>query len=107
MSRRVPTGWSVGLARCLSVIAIAALGCSCGASAEATQPMSGGTRAASASCVGLTARQEYRSARPVFDGKMLPGATAGATAGAGAGEHRVLSSPARVEVTRYLKGRPC
>jgi predicted MFS family arabinose efflux permease len=82
----------------LSVIAIAALGCSCGASAEATQPMSGGTRAASASCVGLTALQEYRSARLVFDGKMLPGATAGATAGAG--EHRVLSSPARVEVTR-------
>lgn len=64
----------------------------------ATQPASGGMRAVAASCVGLTARQRYRSARLVLDGRMLAGATAGA------GDQRVLSSPARVAVTQYLKG---
>jgi hypothetical protein len=98
MSRRNPTGRSFGLARYLGVIAIAIAACLCGASARATPPTSGGTHAAAASCVGLTAREEYRFARLVFEGRMLPGAIARV------GENRVLSSPARVDVTRYLKG---
>jgi hypothetical protein len=98
MSRLVPACGSSGLARYSGVIAIAVLACSCGSSAGAAQPASGVTRAVAASCVGLTARQEYRSARLVFDGRMLAGATVGA------GGHRVLSSPARVTVSRYLKG---
>ena len=97
MSRRAPACWSSGVACYLSVIATAVLACSCGGSAGAAQPASEVTRAVAASCVGLTARQEYRSARLVFDGRMLAGATVGA------GGHRVLSSPARVAVTRYLK----
>ena len=98
MNYRAPTGRSFGHARYMGVIAIAVLAWSCGSSARATPPTSGGTRAGAASCVGLTARQEYRSARIVLEGRMLPGATASV------GDHRVLSSPARVDVTRYLKG---
>ena len=98
MSRRVPACWSSEVACYLTVIATAVLACSCGSSAGAAQPASGVTGAVAASCVGLTAREKYRSARLVFDGRMLAGATVGA------GGHRVLSSPARVAVTRYLKG---
>jgi hypothetical protein len=98
MNRRASIGRSFGLARYVGVIAIMALAGLCGASAGATPPASRGPRAAASSCVGLTARQDYRSARLVFDGRMLPGATAGV------GDHRVLSSPARIAVTRYLKG---
>jgi hypothetical protein len=97
MSRAIPA-WSSGFARYVTVIATAVLACSCGSSAGAAQPASRVTRAVAASCVGLTARQQYRSARLVFDGTMLAGATVGA------GGHRVLSSPARVTVSRYLKG---
>jgi hypothetical protein len=92
------TGRSFGLARFVGVIASAALACSCGALASAAPPTSGGTRAVAASCVGVSTGQEYRSARLVFDGRMLPGATVSTD------DHRVLSSPARVEVNRYLKG---
>jgi hypothetical protein len=49
--------------------------------------------------VGLTARQEFRAARLVFEGRMLRGATVDL------GDHRLLLSPARIKVTRYLKGR--
>jgi hypothetical protein len=51
-----------------------------------------------ASCVGLTAAQQFAAARIVFDGVMLSGPTVGS------GRRRVLSSPARVRVVRYLKG---
>jgi hypothetical protein len=98
MSRRVRGCWSSGLARYLGVLATAVLACSCGASAGVARPASRVTHAGAASCVGLTARQQYRSARLVFDGSMLAGATVVV------GRHRVLSSPARVAVTRYLKG---
>lgn len=98
MSRRVPSRWSSELALYLTVIVVAALACSCGTSAGAARPASEVTRAGAASCVGLTARRQYRLARLVFDGRMLAGPTAGT------GDHRVLSSPARVAVIRYLKG---
>lgn len=79
-------------------VVIAGLACACGTSAQAGVP-AGGTRAVAASCVGLTARQEFRAARLVFDGTMLPGPTAMAS------HRQVLSSPARLRVTKYLKGR--
>jgi hypothetical protein len=54
--------------------------------------------AVAASCVGLTAAQQFAAARIVFDGTMLPGPTVRL------GRGRVLSSPARVRIIRYLKG---
>ncbi len=77
---------------------ISGLACACGPSAQAGVP-AGGTRAVAASCVGLTARQEFKAARLVFDGTMLSGPTVMAS------HRQVLSSPARLRVTKYLKGR--
>ncbi len=82
----------------LLVVVTAGLVGACGTSARADPPTSSGTRAVAASCVGLTTRQEFKTARLVFDGTMLPGPTIPG------GYPSVLSSPARVRVTRYLKG---
>src|SRR4051794_25995679 len=54
--------------------------------------------ASAASCVAQTRAQEFRAARVVFVGVMLPGPS---TQMDGRGE---LFSPAKVRVTRYLKG---
>ena len=83
----------------ISGVVIAGLVCACGTSARADLPTSSGTRAVAASCGGLTTRHAFKAARLVFDGRMLPGPTVPA------GYRQVLSSPARVGVTRYLKGR--
>jgi hypothetical protein len=56
------------------------------------------TTAAAASCAGLSPAQQFAASRLVFVGVMLPGPT---TTYAG---HRVLGSPARMRVERYLKG---
>jgi hypothetical protein len=52
-----------------------------------------------ASCAALTPAARFAAARLVFVGRMLPGPTARL------GRRRVLGSPARLRVTRYLKGR--
>ena len=51
-----------------------------------------------ASCAGLTSAAQFADARRVFVGRMLPGPTVRV------GSRRVLGSPARMRVTRYLKG---
>jgi hypothetical protein len=51
-----------------------------------------------ASCAGLTPAAQFADARLVFVGRMLPGPTVRV------GGRRVLGSPARMRVTRYLKG---
>ena len=56
------------------------------------------TASSSASCVGLFPGAQYAGARTVFVGTMLPGPTAPV------GDQQVLSSPAQVQVSRYLKG---
>lgn len=52
-----------------------------------------------ASCAALSLKQEMRHARLVFDGKLLRGQTALV------GSSLALTSPARFEVLRYLKGQ--
>ncbi len=83
----------------LIATAIMSLMCACGTSAGATSSESNGTSAVAASCAGLSAREEFTAAKLVSDGTMLPGSTVQE------GQRRVLSSPARVRVSRYLKGR--
>jgi hypothetical protein len=51
-----------------------------------------------ASCAALTPAQQFKAARVVFDGTTLNGPTVRFDG------RRVLSSPARVRVSRYLKG---
>jgi hypothetical protein len=57
------------------------------------------TTGVAASCVAVTPAEQFRDARLVFDGTMLPGRVVVL------GRTRFLSSPARVRVLRYLKGR--
>ena len=72
----------------------------CGAVADpGSSPGAPRTRAVAASCAALTPAQQFKAAHVVFDGTMLSGPTALA------GGHPALSSPARVRVTGYLKGR--
>lgn len=51
-----------------------------------------------ASCAAVSLKQDMKHARLVFDGKLLRGQTALV------GSSSILTSPARVEVFRYLKG---
>lgn len=68
----------------------------CGSSAaHRTAIVSDGS---SASCAGLSRAQEMKHARVVIEGIMLSGPTVSI------GSSRVLMSPARVHVLRYLKG---
>jgi hypothetical protein len=68
----------------------------CGSSAaHRTAIVSGGS---SASCAGLSRAQEMKHAKVVIEGIMLSGQTVWT------GSSRVLMSPARVHVLRYLKG---
>jgi hypothetical protein len=53
---------------------------------------------AAASCVALTPAEQLARVRLVFVGLMLPGPSTRL------GGRRVLGSPARARVTRYLKG---
>jgi hypothetical protein len=55
-------------------------------------------QATAGSCVGLTAAQQLKSAAVVLVGTMLPGPTTTIE------HHRVLLSPARMRVSRYVKG---
>ena len=79
------------LAACMAMISVSAavLIGACGASSQGS---SGG------SCAALSPAQDFARARVVFLGTMLPGPTADL------GGASVLVSPARVRVTRYLKG---
>ncbi len=63
--------------------------------AAAALPVSG----SSASCAGLTRAQQFKTARVVFVGVMLPGHLVGVA------DDTQLSSPAQVRVSHYLKGR--
>jgi hypothetical protein len=68
----------------------------CGIStARRPASVSGGS---SASCAGLSRAQEMKHAKVVIEGIMLAGPTVLT------GSSRVLMSPARVHVLRYLKG---
>lgn len=106
--RSTDMGWrpSLGRARVLgdqiavSLIAIA-IACgvaACGASNGRTDPRPSTVPLGAASCAGLSERQQFKAARLVFDATMLPGPTVHE------GRRRVLSSPAHVRVSRYLKG---
>jgi hypothetical protein len=57
-----------------------------------------GTGTSAGSCATATSSEYFAAARMVFTGTMLPGPTADLSG------HRVLVSPARVRVARYLKG---
>lgn len=85
----------------LSVLAALGIaGCATGSSGTPpTKQTSSRTidHATAASCAGLTAPQQFAAAKLVFDGEMLAGAVAPTSSG-------ILASPARVRVTRYLKG---
>jgi hypothetical protein len=56
------------------------------------------TTGIAASCAVVTPAEQFKQARFVFDGTMLPGRVVRL------GNTRYLSSPARVHVLRYLKG---
>jgi len=91
------SGWAM---RCLLATAVVALVGGCGSSAR-TGGASAARPAASvavASCAGLTPAKQLEAARVVFDGTMLAGPTVAL------GRVRVLTSPARMRVRRYLKG---
>jgi hypothetical protein len=82
--------------RLLLTISAGLLIAGCGSSARhQTAIVSGGS---SASCAGLTRAQEMTHANVVIEGIMLSGPTVPT------GSSRVLTSPARVHVLRYLKG---
>ncbi len=86
----------------LAVVAAALAASGCAAAAPSAPPSALASSGAvapgtAASCVGLTRSQQFAAAKVVFDGVMLPGATAPGTNGA-------LASPARMRVTSYLKG---
>ena len=87
-SRRV-----LGLA-CASGLVVLA-GASFGLAQAASSPPGAGIRASAASCVGLTPAQQFKAARVVLVGVMLPGRSWRT------GE---LLSPAKVRVIRFLKG---
>lgn len=74
-------------------------GCGSAQVATTTAREAGGTvTGVAASCAVSSPAQQFAAARLVFVGVMLPGRVIGA------GNRRVLASPARVRVTRYLKG---
>ncbi len=100
------TGWRRSgrrhrVTRRLCGAGIASLAGSCGVSAGADHLTPSSTRtvhAVAASCAALTDNQKFASAHVVVDGTMLLGPTVPL------GRARVLSSPARVRMIRYLKG---
>src|SRR5947209_7658479 len=75
----------LGLSLCLT---------GCGAAQLAATPVR--DTAVVASCAGLSPAAQFAAARRVFVGQMLPGRTTA--------RGRVLASPARMRVERYLKG---
>jgi hypothetical protein len=84
-------------ARFLLIIGALLLPSGCGGSPKSVTGIeSGGSN--SASCAALSPAQKMKHANLVFDGKLLRGPTARF------GSSTVLTSPARVEVSRYLKG---
>jgi len=81
---------------------VALLAAGCGSShhggGDPPQPATGHTVSA-VSCAGLSPAQQQRRARVILTGTMLPGPTAVVNG------HPSLATPARMRVTRYLKGR--
>ena len=77
---------------------IAALAVACSNSTHTSSEGSGNGNSAGV-CAADAASEYFAGARTVFTGTMLPGPTADL------GGHQVLVSPARVRVTRYLKGK--
>ena len=83
----------------VSALAAGVLVAGCGGStALSTSVAPARHTAVAASCVGLSPAQELATARLVFFGRMLPGASTEL------GGRQVLGSPATVRVLRYLKG---
>lgn len=70
----------------------------CGTSAVGTRLADRTISASGGSCAALTSSQQFAAARVVLRGTTLPGPTAAANG------QPVLLSPARVRVSRYLKG---
>ena len=76
---------------------VAALTVACGSSSHVSSENSS-DESSGGVCASLSPSRYFAGARVVFMGTMLAGRTADL------GGHRVLVSPARVRVTRYLKG---
>jgi hypothetical protein len=92
---------SRGAAVTLSVVAALSVA-GCAAASSAAPPTKSAlsstiVHGTAASCGGLTPSQQFAAARIVFEGEMLSGAAVSDT-------NRILASPARVRVERYLKG---
>jgi hypothetical protein len=98
---RLTAAWAALLAGPIATLAVACTSAphlsSEGSSSAHVSSEGSGTGTSAGSCAAATS-SEYFAARMVFTGTMLPGPTADL------GGHRVLVSPARVRVTRYLKG---
>jgi hypothetical protein len=90
---RLRSGW------CVLWVAGVVSGCGSSGGTLSANGAAPAAQGVAASCAGLTAAQRLKAARVVFDGRMLTGPTVGM------GRTRVLASPARVLVMRYLKGR--
>lgn len=83
----------------ISALVAGVLVAGCGVSTAATSSVASARHGAvAASCAGLSPAQELATARLVFVGRMLPGASTEL------GNREVLGSPATVSVVRYLKG---
>jgi hypothetical protein len=81
----------------LLAIPVAALAVACSSPARVSSERSGNGSSAGL-CAAATSSEYFAEARIAFSGTMLAGPVADL------GGHRVLVSPARVRVTRYLKG---
>lgn len=102
MLRAKVVGRTVRCRAFLALLVAPVLISACGGSGGSHRPSrqgGSGQIGSGASCASRSAGQELAAARVVFDGKMLTGQTVGV------GSERFLASPARVLVTRYLKGK--
>jgi hypothetical protein len=83
----------------LVIAGVSSLLGACGGASVASHSAVPAAQVSAASCAGLSPAKQVADARVVIVGKMLPGVTLSY------GNQRVLASPARVRVLRYLKGR--
>jgi hypothetical protein len=94
--------WAIAVAGALAGCAVGQAGGAPGGDRRQTvaaRPTATRIQAVAASCAALTPADQFTGARLVFDGRMLKGPTTRLVG------RRVLRSPARVRVIRYLKGR--
>jgi hypothetical protein len=95
MKRRV-----IGSAVALTVALAGLCGCGSASSPSGRRTDVADVTGVAASCAGLTPRQQLTAATIVVEGRMLRGRTVRVGPG-----HTVLASPARLRVSRYVKGR--